>query len=153
MTDGDAAGEDGLPALCAAVAAHDFAAAEALVGAGADPDRVLPDGTTPLLRAVEGGSPAVVRALLRDDARLRLPEAERARLLRAARRWYEEGAQARLRRLTGEAGPAHTAWPEEQWCQVEQITLGALTARAGHGAVLTALESAFGVPAPPAELG
>ncbi|MFD8861047.1 HEAT repeat domain-containing protein [Streptomyces vinaceus] len=153
MTDGDAAGEDGLPALCAAVAAHDFAAAEALVGAGADPDRVLPDGTTPLLRAVESGSPAVVRALLRDDARLRLPEAERARLLETARRWYEEGAQARLRRLTGEAGPAHTAWAgEAEYEGVPEVVLGGRSVRAGHGAVLTLLEWEFRVLAPVAEL-
>ncbi|MCM1967490.1 ankyrin repeat domain-containing protein [Streptomyces sp. G1] len=82
---------DGLPPLCAAVAAFAHEAADVLVEAGADPDRVLPDGTTPLLRAVESGSPAVVSALLwsRDlpDPGERLPEAERARLLDAARRW------------------------------------------------------------------
>ncbi|MCX5296706.1 ankyrin repeat domain-containing protein [Streptomyces sp. NBC_00193] len=82
---------DGLPPLCAAVAAFAHEAADVLVEAGADPDRVLPDGTTPLLRAVEGGSPAVVSALLwsRDlpEPGERLPEAERARLLDAARRW------------------------------------------------------------------
>ncbi|MFE5773043.1 HEAT repeat domain-containing protein [Streptomyces sp. NPDC056485] len=150
---GDAAGEDGLEALCAAVAAHDFVAAEALVEAGADPDRALADGTTPLLRAVEGGSPAVVRALLGDDARLRLPETERARLLEAARWWYEEGAQARLRRLTGEAGPARTAWAGEAECEgVPEVVLGGRSVRAGHGAVLTLLEWEFRVLAPVAEL-
>ncbi|WP_407837836.1 HEAT repeat domain-containing protein [Streptomyces sp. DSM 116496] len=154
--DPDAPDGDGLPPLCAAVAAFAYKAAEALVGAGADPDRVLPDGTTPLLRAVESGSPAVVGALLwaqdLPEPGERLPEAERARLLDAARRWYGEGAEAGLRRLTGAAGPAEISSVEEEWCQVEQVALGGLTVRAGHGAVLTTLERLFGVPVPLEEL-
>ncbi|MER5762087.1 HEAT repeat domain-containing protein [Streptomyces sp. NPDC002082] len=141
---------DGLPPLCAAVAAFAHEAADVLVEAGADPDRVLPDGTTPLLRAVESGSPAVVSALLwsRDlpDPGERLPEAERARLLDAARRWYGAGAEAELRRLTGAVGPAETSSVEEEWRQVEEVALGGRTVRAGHGAVLTTLEWVFGVP-------
>ncbi|MCM1967491.1 HEAT repeat domain-containing protein [Streptomyces sp. G1] len=147
--DADAA----VAALCAAVAAYDHGAAEALVEAGADPDRVLPDGTTPLLRAVEGGSPAVVAVLLGDDARLRLPEAERSRLLDAAREWYEEGAAERLRRLTGSAGPADTVWvTDSEYDSVPEITLGGRSVRAGHGAVLTQLEWEFRILAPVAEL-
>ncbi|MFD6888498.1 HEAT repeat domain-containing protein [Streptomyces sp. NPDC059957] len=148
--------DDAVVALCAAVAAYDHGAAEALVEAGADPDRVLPDGTTPLLRAVESGSPAVVGALLwsRDLAEPgeRLPEEERARLLDAARRWYGVGAEAQLRRLTGVAEPAETSTVEEEWCRVEQIALGGLVVRAGHGAVLSTLEQVFGVPVPLEEL-
>ncbi|MCJ0874179.1 ankyrin repeat domain-containing protein [Streptomyces sp. AP-93] len=156
--DPDGPDEEGLPPLCAAVAAYAYGITELLVEAGADPDRALPDGTTPLLRAVESGSPAVVDALLwsRDlpDPGERLPQAERARLLEAARRWYGAGAGAEeeLRRLTGAAGPAETSTVEEQWCQVEQIVLGGLTVRAGHGAVLTTLEQVFGVPVPLEEL-
>ncbi|MGW6689627.1 HEAT repeat domain-containing protein [Streptomyces sp. NPDC054961] len=154
--DPDAPDADGLPPLCAAVAAYAYGAAAALVEAGADPDRVLPDGTTPLLRAVEGGSPAVVGALLwsRDlpDPGQRLPEAERARLLDAARRWYAAGAEAELRRRTGALEPAETSGVEEEWCQVEQIVLGGRTVRGGHGAVLTRLERVFGVEVPPEEL-
>ncbi|MFC9296503.1 HEAT repeat domain-containing protein [Streptomyces sp. NPDC057011] len=154
--DPDTAGEDGLPVLCAAVAAFAHGIAEDLVEAGADPDRVLPDGTTPLLRAVEGGSDSTVGALLwsRDlqDPGLRLPEAERERLLAAARHWYGTGPETELRRRTGATGPAHTSEVDENWCRVGQIALGGLTVRAGHGAVLTTLESAFGVPAPLEEL-
>ncbi|MFD5147965.1 HEAT repeat domain-containing protein [Streptomyces sp. NPDC058401] len=154
--DPDAPDGDGLPPLCAAVAAYAYGTAELLVEAGADPDRVLADGTTPLLRAVEGGSPAVVGALLwsRDlpDPGECLPEAERARLLDAARRWYGAGAEAELRRLTGAAGPADILTVEEEWCQVEEVGLGGLTVRAGHGAVLTTLEGVFGVPVPLEEL-
>ncbi|MFJ8016505.1 ankyrin repeat domain-containing protein [Streptomyces sp. NPDC096339] len=150
--DPDAAGGDGLPVLCAAVAAYAAEAARALVEGGADPDRVLPDGTTPLLRAVEGGSPAVVSALL-GDARPRLPEAEQGRLLAAARQWYEEGAEARLRRLTGAAGPADTGWARDaEYEGVAEVALAGRTVRAGHGAVLTLLEREFGVLPPVEEL-
>ncbi|MFJ3959332.1 HEAT repeat domain-containing protein [Streptomyces sp. NPDC090036] len=52
--DPGAADTDGLPVLCTAVAAFADGIAEALVGAGADPDQVLPDGTTPQVRAGRG---------------------------------------------------------------------------------------------------
>ncbi|MCX4804909.1 ankyrin repeat domain-containing protein [Streptomyces sp. NBC_01214] len=152
----DPADGSGLPVLCAAVAAFEHRIVEALVEAGADPDRVLPDGTTPLLRAVEGGSPATVSALLyaRDlqEPEVRLTEPVRERLLAAARHWYATGPEAELRRRTGATGPAKTSTVDEQWCEVEQITLGGRTVRAGHGAVLSTLESVFGVPAPLTEL-
>ncbi|MFB0627917.1 HEAT repeat domain-containing protein [Streptomyces sp. AB3(2024)] len=118
--------------LCAAVAAYAVETVEALVAAGADPDRVL-------LRAVEGGSPAVVSALL-DTRGTPLPEAERDRLLVAARWWYERGAEGELRRLTGAAGPADTRWVRDGDDRVEEVTLGGRTVRGGHGAVLTQLE-------------
>ncbi|MGW3653134.1 hypothetical protein [Streptomyces sp. NPDC000878] len=60
--DPDTADADALPVLCVAVAAYDEAVAEALVEGGADPDRVLPDGTTPLWRAVDGPSASSPRS-------------------------------------------------------------------------------------------
>ncbi|MDJ0385684.1 hypothetical protein [Streptomyces sp. G-G2] len=138
--------------LCALVAAYEHERAGELVAAGADPDRVLPDGTTPLLRAVEGGSPGVVTALLGADRRARLPEAERARLLAAARRWYEAGAGAELRWLTGAEGAAERRVVEEDYADVEEVVLGGRTVRAGHGVVLTGLEREFAVPTPVGEL-
>ncbi|MFE6845737.1 ankyrin repeat domain-containing protein [Streptomyces sp. NPDC057686] len=148
--DPDAPGQDGLPALCAAVAAFAHEVAGALVAGGADPDRELPDGTTSLLRAVEGGSPATVRAL-RGEV-VRLSAAQRERLLAAARHWYGTGAQEVLRRRTGATGPAQRSSVEEEWCGVEQVSLGGMTVRAGHGAVLTELEWAFRMLTPVAEL-
>ncbi|WP_330297921.1 HEAT repeat domain-containing protein [Streptomyces sp. NBC_00503] len=154
--DPNAPGRDGLPPLCAALAAYAYEAAGVLVAAGADPDRVLADGTTPLLRAVEGGSPAMVGALLWSQdlpaPGQRLAEAERVRLLEAARHWYGAGAEAELRRRTGAVGPARISSVEEQWCEVEEVVLGGSTVRGGHGAVLTTLERVFGVPVPPEEL-
>ncbi|MFF5976308.1 HEAT repeat domain-containing protein [Streptomyces sp. NPDC012769] len=148
--DPDTAGEDGLPVLCAAVTAYDAAVTELLVDHGADPDRPLPDGTTPLSRAVEGGSPAVFHAALDRDPGERLPRAERERLLRLARAWYETGAEAGLRRRTGASGPAETVRiPDDEDGTVDRVSLGGLTVRAGHGAILTSLERFFGVETPP----
>jgi hypothetical protein len=151
--DPDTVGPDGLPVLCAAVAAYDAPVAEALVEAGADPDRALPDGTTPLERAVVGGSPAVFAAVLGTEPRLRLPEDARERLLALARRWYETGAAEELRRLTGARGPAETARvldDDHDW--VREVTLGGRTVRAGHGSVLSSLEWAFRILPPVDEL-
>ncbi|MFG2481813.1 HEAT repeat domain-containing protein [Streptomyces virginiae] len=154
--DPEAVDADGAPVLCTAVAAFAYRTVAALVRAGADPDRVLPDGTTPLLRAVEGGSPATVKALLWSQdlqaPELRLEPPMRERLLAAARHWYETGAETELRRRTGATAPAWTGTVEEEWSEVEQVTLGGLSVRAGHGAVLTVLESTFGAPAPFTEL-
>ncbi|MFD4741598.1 HEAT repeat domain-containing protein [Streptomyces virginiae] len=154
--DPEAVDADGTPVLCTAVAAFAYRTVAALVRAGADPDRLLPDGTTALLRAVEGGSPATVKALLWSQdlqaPELRLERPMRERLLAAARHWYETGAETELRCRTGAAAPAWTGTVEEEWCDVAQVTLGGLSVRAGHGAVLTVLESTFGVPAPFTEL-
>ncbi|MEU1329705.1 ankyrin repeat domain-containing protein [Streptomyces sp. NPDC005865] len=152
-TDPDTRTADGLPVLCLTVAGHDPAVAEALVEAGADPDRPLPDGTTPLWRAVDGGSPAVVAAVLGKEPRLRLPAPARERLVALARRRYEEGVAAELRRRTGAAGPAVTERVmDDAYDWVEQVTLGGLTLRSGHGAILTSLEWAFRILTPVDEL-
>lgn len=151
--DPDAVDANGLPVLCAAVAAYDEPVAEALVEGGADPDRVLPDGTTPLGRAVDGGSPALFSAVLGKEPRLRLPEAARGGFLALARNWYERGAAEELRRRTGASGPAVTVRVQDgEYDWVDQVTLGGLVVRAGHGAILTALEWAFRVLTPVDEL-
>ncbi|WP_411106671.1 HEAT repeat domain-containing protein [Streptomyces sp. cmx-4-9] len=148
-----AAAEDGLPVLCAAVAACDAAVVEALVEAGADPDRRLPDGTTPLLRAIGGGSPAVFEATLGSEPRLRLAPERREELLTAARAWYEEGPQARLRYLTGDPGPVRTRpVPEGEYRTLTEFTLGGRRVRDGHGGILTGLEWAFRIMTQPGEL-
>ncbi|MFD9458028.1 HEAT repeat domain-containing protein [Streptomyces sp. NPDC059985] len=151
--DPDVVGGDGLPVLCAAVSAYAVETVRALVEGGARPDRVLADGTSPLLRAVEGGSPALWDAFLSADVRERLSEGERVRLLGAARRWYEAGAGAELRRLTGAEGPARVeVVAEGEFARVEEITLGGRTVRGGHGAVLTRMEWEFRILAPVEEL-
>ncbi|MFB4425765.1 ankyrin repeat domain-containing protein [Streptomyces sp. QL37] len=84
-SDPDALGEDGLPLLCAAVASYGVPVAEALVAGGADPYRRLPDGSTPLRRAVDGGCVAGVDALL-DGTGPVIDAAARTELLDRARR-------------------------------------------------------------------
>ncbi|MFD4529761.1 HEAT repeat domain-containing protein [Streptomyces sp. NPDC058470] len=151
--DPDVLDADGLPLLCVAVAAYDGPVAGALVVGGADPDRVLPDGSTPRWRAVDGGSPAVCLALLDDELRLRLPAATRERLLALARGWYETGAVEELRRRTGASGPAMTVRvQDDDYDWVDQVSLGGLVVRAGHGSILTSLEWAFRIPTPVDEL-
>ncbi|MBB4951329.1 hypothetical protein F4556_006864 [Kitasatospora gansuensis] len=151
--DPDTVGEDGLPVLCVAVAAYDERVAEALVEGGADQYRSLPDGTTPLLRAVDLGSPTMVLTLLLDEPQLRVPQGMQERLLALARHWYEIGAAEELRRRTGTPGPAAVRLiPDGEYNRIEQISLGELTVRAGHGGILTWLERAFHIPTPVDEL-
>ncbi len=151
--DPDTRTDDGLPVLCLAVAAYDDAVAGALVEGGADPDHGLPDGTTPLVRAVDGGSPAMVTAVLGREPRLRLAESRRAQLLALARDRYEQGAEAVLRTRAGGSGSVHACRvKDDEYDHLTQLTLGDVTIRAGHGAILTDLEWAFRVLTPVDEL-
>lgn len=147
--DPNALDADGVPVLCVAVAAYDEAVAGVLVEGGSDPDLSLPDGTTPLWRAVDGGSAAVFSAVLGREPRLRIPEPDRDRLLALARSRYETGAAEELRRRTGATGPATTVRvQDDEYDWVEKVSLGGLVVRAGHGAILTSLEWAFRVLTP-----
>ncbi|MQS16228.1 hypothetical protein F7Q99_29375 [Streptomyces kaniharaensis] len=149
----DTLGSDGLPLLCTAVAGLDHLTAEVLVDGGANQDRELPDGSTPLVRAVDTGSPALVTVVLGDAPRLRVPKASQRQLLDLARHWYEIGVVEELRRRTGAAGPAVTHRIDDAHGDtIDEVSLGGLTVRAGHGAILTHLEWRFGVLPPLAEV-
>ncbi|MER6913570.1 HEAT repeat domain-containing protein [Streptomyces sp. NPDC000594] len=75
------------------------------------------------------------------------------RLLGLARHWYATGAAEELRRRTGDPGPVRRRSVEDDaYTEVEEVTLGGVTVRAGHSAVLTSLEWAFGIRPPVAEL-
>ncbi|MFF4489914.1 HEAT repeat domain-containing protein [Streptomyces sp. NPDC001544] len=151
--DPNTSGPDGLPLLCSAVAGFDHETAAALMDGGADSGVVLPDGTTPLLRAVDLGSPALVGAMLGKDPQSRIAEPERKRLLDLARKWYETGETEELRRRTGASGPAtRRRVKDDEFTDIEEVSLGGLTVRAGHSGVLTELERAFGIMPPVAEL-
>ncbi|MEU5394714.1 HEAT repeat domain-containing protein [Streptomyces tibetensis] len=142
----------GLPVLCLAVAAYDTDVAEALLQAGADPLRPLPDGSTPLTRAVDGGSHLLTHALATGRKPLTAPA--RADMLARARRWAEAGAETELRRITGLTGPIERIRVEDGeigwWC--EQLTLGPVTVRDEHRAVLTSMEALYGIRTPFDEL-
>ncbi|WP_106980978.1 ankyrin repeat domain-containing protein [Streptomyces fulvoviolaceus] len=139
---------DGLPLLCLAVAAYDQPVAEALLEGGADPLHPLPDGGTPLLRAVDAGSVGMVTTLLPEL--VHLAPAVRDGLLARARRWAERGVEAELRRRTGAVGPVERVWVEDAYwsCAYEQFTLGGLTVLDGHAGILTELEVSFRVRTP-----
>jgi hypothetical protein len=84
---------------------------------------------------------------------LRLPESARERLLALARSWYETGAAEELRRRTGAPVPAATVRVQDgEYDWVDQVAVGGLVVRAGHGAILTSLEWAFRVLTPVDEL-
>ncbi|MER7478602.1 hypothetical protein ABTX60_13240 [Streptomyces sp. NPDC126510] len=143
---------EGLPVLCLAVAAYDRPVAEALLQAGADPMRPLPDGSTPLTRAVDGGSHLLTHALA--TSRIPLSAAARADVPARARRWAEAGAEAELRRVTGLAGPIERVRVEDDevgWWS-EQLTLGSVTVRDEHLAILTSMEARYGIRTPFGEL-
>ncbi|MGW7547830.1 ankyrin repeat domain-containing protein [Streptomyces sp. NPDC054770] len=144
-------GSTGLPVLCRAISAGDQPVAELLVQAGADPLRRLPDGTTPLLRAMDDGSPALARAVFPDVA-LR-PGPVREELLDHARRLAAIDPEAELRRRTGLPGPVgRTRQQDDIGCWYERLTLGGLTLCDGHAAFLTALEARLRLRTPFAEL-
>ncbi|MEV8226537.1 HEAT repeat domain-containing protein [Streptomyces sp. NPDC079167] len=152
-SDPDALGEDGLPLLCAAVASYDVPVAEVLVAAGADPYRRLPDGSTPLLRAVDCGLVAGVTALL-DGTGPVTEAAVRAELLDRARQWHATGTLAELRRRTGAPGPVVRVRVRDAnaFTDYEQFTLGGVTVREGHSEILGELEARFGIRTPFEEL-
>ncbi|MEU9625936.1 hypothetical protein AB0D89_03840 [Streptomyces luteogriseus] len=142
----------GLPVLCLAVAAYDTPVAEALLGGGADALHPLPDGSTPLTRAVDGGSHLLVHALATSRIPLSVPA--RADMLARARRWAEAGAEAELRRITGLTGPVErirVVDDEVGWWS-EQLTLGGTTVRDEHRAILTSMEARYGIRTPFDEL-
>ncbi|WP_328314843.1 hypothetical protein OG432_34245 [Streptomyces sp. NBC_00442] len=135
------------------MAGFDHESAGALADGGADPARDLPDGTTPLLRAVDLGSPALVDALLVDDVPPHLCEDVQQRLLGLARRWCEAGAEDELRRRTGlTESAACRRVRDDPYSYIEELSLGGLTVRAGHSAILTTLERRFRIVTPVAEL-
>ncbi|MFG3272638.1 hypothetical protein [Streptomyces luteogriseus] len=142
----------GLPVLCLAVAAYDTPVAEALLGGGADALHPLPDGSTPLTRAVDGGSHLLVHALATSRIPLSVPA--RADMLARARRCAEAGAEAELRRITGLTGPVErirVVDDEVGWWS-EQLTLGGTTVRDEHRAILTSMEARYGIRTPFDEL-
>ncbi|MFD8236017.1 hypothetical protein ACFV20_29555 [Streptomyces sp. NPDC059696] len=139
---------EGLPVLCLAVAAYDIPVAEALLEGGADPLRPLPDGSTPLTRAVDGGSHLLVHALA--TSRTPLPAPARTDMLARARRWAEAGVESELRRITGLTGPIERTRVEDDevgWWS-EQLTLGGTTVRDEHRAILTSMEERYGIRTP-----
>ncbi|MFD2684083.1 ankyrin repeat domain-containing protein [Streptomyces phyllanthi] len=144
--DPDVRDSRGTPALCLAIETYAAAIADLLVGHDADPGQCGPDGVPPLRKAVDSGSPALVEAVVRAWSRRGLYKAELPEARDLARHWHETGVEAELRRRTGARGPvARTRVLDDEFTAVDEFSLGGLTVRDGHGAILTALEERSGV--------
>ncbi|TQF02578.1 hypothetical protein E6W39_10280 [Kitasatospora acidiphila] len=143
--DPDHVDEQGNPVLCLAISAFSSSVAGYLVAGGADAVRRLPDGTTPLLRAVDSGSIGLVHCLLGEAALL--GEATRAELLARARQWHETGPVAMLRQQTGSPGPVERVRVRDrEWStEYHEIRLGGTTVRDGHPGILTLVEKHLGL--------
>ncbi|MFE3584524.1 HEAT repeat domain-containing protein [Streptomyces vinaceus] len=133
-------------AFAVAVQAFHGDIAELLLWGGADAGKCAPDELLPLREAVDSGSPALVDALLTHSIRDRYTASELMEMRDLARRWHEAGAEAELRRRTGSQDDlVYTRVQDDEYYTVGELTLGGMTVRDGHGAILTSLEEKLGI--------
>ncbi|MFI6892565.1 HEAT repeat domain-containing protein [Streptomyces sp. NPDC050256] len=104
-----------------------------------------PDELPALRDAVESGSPSLVEALLNPLVRSRYTEAELLEARDVALHWYEAGAEAELRRRTGAEEAVVRARVQDESDSIGELTLGGMSVRDGHAAILTALEELLGI--------
>ena len=132
-------------AFCLAVRVHAGRIAQLLLQYGAHSGQSRPDDLIPLNEAVDSGSLALFEALLHHE----ICGGSESELLEArdlARRWHETGVEAELRRRTGSRDAiARTPVQDDEYNSVEEFTLGGMTVRDGHGAILTRAEELLGV--------
>ncbi|MFI8391892.1 HEAT repeat domain-containing protein [Streptomyces sp. NPDC085540] len=140
-------------AFAVAVQAFHGHVADLLLMGGADASQRAPEELLTLREAVDSGSPALVRALLDHGIRGRYPAAELLEMRDLARRWHESGTEAELRRRTGSQDDlVCTRVQDDEYDTVGELTLGGITVRDGHGAILTDLEEELGIRASCEEL-
>lgn len=132
-------------AFCLAVRMHAGRIAQLLLQYGADSGQSRPDDLIPLSEAVDSGSPALFEALLDRKIRGRYPETELLEAQDLARRWHETGVEAELRRRTGSRDAVgRTRVQDGEYDSVVEFTLGGMTVRNGHGAILTYVQELLG---------
>ncbi|MEU1228811.1 ankyrin repeat domain-containing protein [Streptomyces sp. NPDC005828] len=133
-------------AFCLAVRMRAGHIAQLLLQYGADPGQSGQEGLLPLSEAVDSGSPALFEALLDHEIRRSHPESELLEARDLARRWHETGVEAELRRRTGSRDAiVRTPVQDDEYNSVDEFTLGGMTVRDGHGAILTYVEELLGV--------
>lgn len=133
-------------AFCLAVRMHAGHIAQLLLQYGADSGQSGPEDLIPLSEAVDSGSPALFQALLDHEIRGRYPESELLEARDLARRWHETGVEAELRSRTGSRDAVvRTQVQDDEYNSVDECTLGDMTVRDGHGAILTYVEELLGV--------
>jgi hypothetical protein len=137
----------GTPVLCLAVDAFDLPVIEILLPS-AQLDRVAADGRTALLRAIDLGGYNITERLITQGAKLYLMDTVGRDALALARHWHETGAVAELHRRSGRSDPVgRRTVQDEDMMSCEELSLGSLTVRTGHTAILTALEPRYGITA------
>ncbi|MFB7330787.1 HEAT repeat domain-containing protein [Streptomyces adustus] len=133
-------------AFCLAVRTYSGDIAQLLLNHGADAGQCRPDELLPLRDAVDSGSPALVEALLDLTIRDRYPASELMEVRALALRWLDTGIETELRRRTdSQDAVAHTRVQDDEYYGVAEFTLGRMTVRDGHGAILTRLEELLGL--------
>ncbi|GGS95102.1 MULTISPECIES: hypothetical protein [Streptomyces] len=138
--------DDATAAFTAAVQALHTDIADTLLRLGAQPGEVDPDALPSLREAVDFGSPGLVDVLTRTGLRDRYPTPELIGMRDLARAWHEAGTEAELRRRTGSSDAiARTRVQDDEYYTVGELTLGGMTVRDGHGAILTRLEEVLGI--------
>ncbi|MFG2291009.1 ankyrin repeat domain-containing protein [Streptomyces sp. NPDC048595] len=151
----DAVDEHGTPALCLAVDAFDLPVIEELKMADrpVSLNRIGADGRTPLLRAIDRGACEITSVLVSGGADVWLTDPEGRDALELARHWHLAGAEAELRRRSGTSEPVVRRAVLDGWGNAcEELSLGGLTVRNGHSAILTELEPKYGITPPFEEL-
>ncbi|MEU6210837.1 HEAT repeat domain-containing protein [Streptomyces sp. NPDC047023] len=142
--DGDPDGLDA--AFCMAVRMRAGRIAQLLLQYGADSRQSLPEDLLSLREAADSGSPALFEALLDHAIRDRYPEGDLLEARDRARRWQMTGVEAELRRRTGSRdGIVRTPVQDDEYTSADEFTLGGMTVRDGHGAILTHVEELLGI--------
>ncbi|MEV7169767.1 HEAT repeat domain-containing protein [Streptomyces sp. NPDC093224] len=133
---------DGLEtAFCLAIRMRAGRIAQLLLQYGADPGESRREDLLPLSEAVDSGSPALFEALLGHEARSRYTESELLEARDRARHWQVTGVEAELRRRTGSRdGIVRTPVQDDEYTSADEFSLGGMTVRDGHGAILTHVE-------------
>ncbi|MFF7730898.1 HEAT repeat domain-containing protein [Streptomyces sp. NPDC008001] len=153
--DPDTVDEHGTPALCLAVDNFDLAVIEELRMSDRPVQLNCTDaeGRTPLLRAIDRGACEITSELVSGGADLLITDAEGRNALELARHWHLTGAEAELRRRSGTSEPVVSKAVVDGWGRkCKELSLGGLTVRNGHTAILTELEPTYGITPPFAEL-
>ncbi|UFQ20422.1 HEAT repeat domain-containing protein [Streptomyces huasconensis] len=143
--DPDSADACGTSALRLAVDAFDLNTVEALL-ASSRLHHTAADGHSPLLRAIDRGACDITETLIRHGASLSVQDGEGRDALALARHWHRTGAANELRRRSGRPGPIQRgAVRSASGATCEELSLGGLTVRTGHTAILTMLEPRYGI--------
>ncbi|MFH8290301.1 ankyrin repeat domain-containing protein [Streptomyces sp. NPDC018059] len=141
--DPDSADAHGTSALCLAVDAFDLNTVEALL-ASSRLHHTAADGHSPLLRAIDRGACDITETLIRHGASLSVKDAEGRDALALARHWHRTGVANELRHRSGRPGPIRRRTVRSaSGATCEELSLGDLTARTGHTAILTMLEPRY----------